>query len=131
MFDSTSIRGHVSAAGAKGRQRNQALGRSRGGFGTKIHVKCDYDGIPLDFHLTGNEASDTKQFETLIEIGTKVMPRAIIADKGYDAKANHDMARKRGIVPVIPYRSNAKTLHKKIRRNCTHDALGSSNRSAR
>jgi transposase len=44
MFDSTSIRAHVSAAGAKGGGQSQALGRSRGGFGTKIHVKCDLDG---------------------------------------------------------------------------------------
>jgi transposase len=45
MFDSTTARAHVSAAGAKGGQDNQALGRSRGGFGTKIHVKCDRDGL--------------------------------------------------------------------------------------
>lgn len=108
MFDSTSIRAHVSAAGAKGGQENQALGRSRGGFGTKIHIICDQDGLPLDFHLTGNEASDTRPFETLLEIGPDVTARCVIADKGYDAKANRDAARKRGIVPVIPYRSNAK-----------------------
>jgi hypothetical protein len=30
MFDSTIVRAHVSAAGAKGGQENQALGRSRG-----------------------------------------------------------------------------------------------------
>jgi transposase len=108
MFDSTSIRAHVSAAGAKGGQENQALGRSRGGFGTKIHIKCDQDGLPLDFHLTENEASDTRQFEILLEIGPDATPRCVVADKGYDAKANRDAARKRGIVPVIPHRSNAK-----------------------
>src|SRR4051812_30383155 len=37
MFDSTVVRAHVSAAGAKGGQDGQALGRSRGGFSTKIH----------------------------------------------------------------------------------------------
>ena len=36
MFDSTVARAHVSAAGAKGGQDDQALGRSRGGFSTKI-----------------------------------------------------------------------------------------------
>src|SRR3712207_2291278 len=35
MFDSTAVRAHVSAAGAKGGQDGQALGRSRGGFSTK------------------------------------------------------------------------------------------------
>jgi transposase len=89
-------------------QHNQALGRSRGGFGTKIHVKCDLDGHPLDFHLTGNEASDSRQFETLLEIGPEITPRGVIADKRYDAKANRAMARERGSVPIMPYRSNVR-----------------------
>jgi len=32
----------------------------------------------------------------------------VICDKGYDAKSNREAARRRGIVPVIPYRSNVK-----------------------
>ena len=32
----------------------------------------------------------------------------MIADKGYDAEANRQAARERGIVPVIPRRSNAR-----------------------
>src|SRR3954465_11061354 len=47
MFDSTLVRAHVSAAGAKGGQDGQAVGRSRGGFSTKIHLKADLDGRPL------------------------------------------------------------------------------------
>ena len=35
------------------RQRGQGLGRSRGGFSTKIHLKTDFDGLPVAFHLTG------------------------------------------------------------------------------
>src|SRR5262245_23652628 len=35
MFDSTVVRAHVSAAGAKGGQHDQTLGRSRGGFSTR------------------------------------------------------------------------------------------------
>jgi transposase len=83
------------------------LGRSRGGFGTKIHVKCDLDGLPLDFVLTGAEASDSRQFDALLELGPDVTPRAVIADKGYDAKANREAASKRGSLPVIPRRKNA------------------------
>src|SRR3954466_2655346 len=49
MFDSTVVRAHVSAAGAKGGQDGQALGRSRGGFSTKIHLKADLDGRPSRF----------------------------------------------------------------------------------
>jgi transposase len=32
----------------------------------------------------------------------------VITDKGYDAKANRQAARNRGICPVIPHRSNTK-----------------------
>ncbi len=91
----------------RGRQ-GRAPGRSRGGFGTKIHLRCDSEGLPLDFHLTGGEASDTRQFETLLGIGPDTTPRAVATDKGCDAEANREAARKRGICPVIPYRSNAK-----------------------
>lgn len=35
-----------------------------------------------------------------------------MGDKGYDSKANRDAARARGVVPVIPYRSNTKTKPK-------------------
>ena len=61
-------------------QENQALGRSRGGFGTKIHIKCDKHGWPLAFHLTANQASDSRQFETLLDLGPDGDPRAVIAD---------------------------------------------------
>ena len=63
--------------------------------------------MPLAFHLTGGEASDSRTFELLLDIGPDVTPRAAIADKGYDSKANRDSARKRGICPVIPFKSNA------------------------
>jgi transposase len=89
-------------------QENQALGRSRGGFGTKIHVKCDLEGHPLDFHLTANQASDTRHFGTLLDIGPDVTPRAVIADKGYDADSNRAIARNRGVLPIIPRRRNSK-----------------------
>src|SRR4051794_15639316 len=59
MFDSTIVRAHVSAAGAKGGQEGHALGRSRGGFSTKIHLKADLDGRPLAFHLTEGQASSS------------------------------------------------------------------------
>lgn len=85
----------------KGGQNAQALGRSRGGFSTKIHLKVDLDGLPLAFHLTGGEASDSRNFEILLDLGPDIAPRAAITDKGYDAKANRDGARRRGICPVM------------------------------
>ena len=120
MFDSTIVRAHVSAAGAKGGQEEQALGRSRGGFTTKIHAKSDASGDIIAFALTGGEASDGGHFETLLDIGPDIQPRAAICDKGYASKANREAARKRGIAPVIPHKANerdkpaffARTLYK-------------------
>jgi transposase len=88
-------------------QQGQALGRSRGGFSSKIHLKTDFEGLPLAFHLTGGEASDSRNFELLLDIGPDITPRAVLGDKRYDAKANRQAARRRGICPVIPFRENA------------------------
>src|SRR5829696_7534800 len=93
MRDSTVVRAHVSAAGAKGGQDGQALGRSRGGFSTKIHLKADLDGRPLAFHLTEGQAGDSPQVEVLLDLGPDITPRAAVGDKGYDAKANRSAAR--------------------------------------
>ncbi len=56
--------------------------------------------------MTGGQASDSRNFETLLDIGPDITPRAALADKGFDAKANRQAARQRGICPAIPYRSN-------------------------
>ena len=58
--------------------------------------------------LTGGEKSDSRQFPTLLDLGPDVQARAVVADKGYDAKANRALARSRGIAPVIPCKTNAK-----------------------
>jgi transposase len=58
--------------------------------------------------LTGGEASDCTQLETSLDIGPDIKPRAAITDKGYDSAANRAACRRRGIIPVIPHRSNSK-----------------------
>ena len=63
--------------------------------------------MPLAFDLTGGQASDSRHFEILLDIGPEIRPRAVLGDKGYDSKANSRAARRRGICPAIPYRENA------------------------
>jgi len=58
--------------------------------------------------LTAGEVSDSTQLTTSLDIGPDIKPCAAMTDKGYDSKSNRAACRKRGIVPVIPYRSNAK-----------------------
>ena len=66
MIDGTTIRAHRHAAGARGGQENQALGRSCGGFSSKIHGKVDALGMPLGFIITAGQQSDIGQGETCI-----------------------------------------------------------------
>lgn len=108
MFDSTVVRAHVSAAGAKGGQQGQALGRSRGGFSTKIHLKTDLDGHPLAIDLTAGQEADAPHLPILLDLGPEVACCAALADKGYDSAANRKAVRERGAVPVIPFRKNVR-----------------------
>jgi transposase len=94
--------------GRKRGQQGQALGRSRGGFSTKIHLKTDFDGHPIAFDLTGGEKGDAPHFKVLLGLGPDIDPRAAIGDKGYASKANRQAARERGIIPVIPAKANEK-----------------------
>ena len=57
MLDSTVIRAHAHAAGARRAAGEQALGRSRGGFSTKLHLRCDARGRPVASHLPAANAT--------------------------------------------------------------------------
>lgn len=109
MIDGTIVRAHACAAGAPQGQlpepQDQALGRSKGGFTTKIHVMVDALGNPLDFILTGGQAADVTQAYTLIE-GVKAT--YALMDKAYDADKLIEQLKQQGIIPVIPPKSNRK-----------------------
>ena len=62
--------------------QEQELGRSKGGFSTKIHASCDALGNPLRFFITAGQRSDYVKALELIEDQNM---DALIADKGYDA----------------------------------------------
>jgi hypothetical protein len=66
-----------------------------------MHLKTDFDGLPIAFHLAGGEVSDTTQLEISLDIGPDIAPRVAITDKGYDSAANRAACRRRGIIPVI------------------------------
>jgi transposase len=84
LIDSTIIRAHPCAAGApkSGDQEAQALGRSHGGFSTKVYIAVDALGNPLRFRLMAGQHHDSSQAARLIE---DFEPKALIDDKGYDS----------------------------------------------
>uniref|UniRef100_I2Q1T8 Transposase n=1 Tax=Desulfovibrio sp. U5L TaxID=596152 RepID=I2Q1T8_9BACT len=99
MIDSTIVRAHQHAAGAKGGQQNQALGRSRGGFSTKIHSIADALGNPVRFILTGGEVHDCQRALDLLK-GQNA--GAILADKAYDSNRIVEVVTTLGAEVVIP-----------------------------
>jgi transposase len=114
-----------------GRKRGihqRALGRSRGGFTSKIHCLGDARGRPIAFDLTPGEAADCKSYDTLIDLPERT-PDALVADKAYDSDAIRNDLKQRGIRAVIPPKSNrTKTIcyNKRLyrQRNCIERVLG-------
>ena len=60
MLDSTIVRAHQQAASGKG-VKDQALGRSRGGLTTKVHMLADALGRPLRLIVTAGRVGDITQ----------------------------------------------------------------------
>ena len=103
--DGSYVRAHQHASGAR-RGENRAIGCSRGGATTKIHIVADAHGNPIDFEVTGGEIHETKIIQTLMnKIGSA---EYFVADKGYDSEEIRRYAIDNGIIPVIPRRSNSK-----------------------
>jgi transposase len=90
----------------------QALGRSRGGFSTKIHVLCEGAGLPISVLLTPGQAHESTMLEPLlwsVAIGGKPGPPrqrfdTVAGDKGYDGEAMRETIRARGSTPLVPNR---------------------------
>jgi transposase len=98
--------GPPTCGGRKRGQNSQALGRSRGGFSTKIHVAVNGEGQPVKLHLTEGERHDVTCAEILLE---DLEAKNVIADKGYDSDPLRKRIRSGGAKPVIPSRANCRT----------------------
>jgi transposase len=79
------------------------LGRSRGGFSTKIHIIVDGLGYPLRFILTGGQRHDSTQAKNLID-GYDF--ERLIADKAYDSDEILQLIADKEAEAVIPPTAN-------------------------
>ena len=128
--DSTIARAHQHAAGARKRPDLQleppggvggdepddhALGRSRGGWTTKLHLACEQGRKALSLVLTGGQRGDSPQFATVLgrirvprPAGgrPRTRPDRVLADKAYSSKANRALLRQRGIGCTIPVKAD-------------------------
>ena len=65
FIDSSFVKAHQHSAGAASGQ-NEAIGKSKGGNTTKIHMAVDGFGLPIEFTLTGGEVHDCKAAPRII-----------------------------------------------------------------
>lgn len=123
--DSTVCRAHQHAAGARRDPAGQkespggtraepddhGLGRSRGGFSTKIHLACEQGQKPLSLMVTAGQRGDSPQFEPVLEAirvprtasgRPRTRPLRVRGDKAYSSRANRAYLRRRGIRCTIP-----------------------------
>lgn len=110
------IRAHQHAAGATGTDaETEALGYSKGGFSTKIHLRCEGNGRPVTFLLTVGQRNESVMFESLMEQGevkrigcgrARVRPQRVAGDKAYTGRRIRNYLHRRGIGAVIPRLSN-------------------------
>ena len=129
-IDGTIIRASRAAAGARRMSRrprilggrkearlrepaDHALGRSRGGFGTKIHLVGDSRGNVVGIHITAGQAHESRAFEPTMarrlfhrRHGRRRWPRRLAGDKGYSYPRIRRWCRRRKIEPVIPTRKD-------------------------
>ena len=121
--DGTSIRASRAAGGAGKKSldshelepADHALGYSKGGFGTKVHIVTDARGLPLAAELTAGQTHESTQAESVIAWALTYqsrdgedlrVPQKLLGDKGYSAERVREWLIDCGIEPVIARKSN-------------------------
>lgn len=124
--DSTIARAHQHAAGARrdpgaqvepvvGEPADHALGRSRGGLSTKLHLCVEQGQRLMSLVVTAGQRGDSPQFAAVLA-GIRVprcgggrprsRPDRVLADKAYSSKANRALLARRGIRATIPVKAD-------------------------
>lgn len=104
------------------RRQAEALGRSRGGLTTKLHLICDGQGRPLSFELTPGNVNDNVEMGAVLD-GVSVKrsgrgrprkrPESLNLDKGYSYRTCRQELRRRGIPAMIPERRDQRENRRK------------------
>jgi transposase len=89
------------------------LGRSRGGFSTKINLICDRNGLPITVEIAPGQAHESPRLIPLVDTicvrssgAPKRRPRKLAGDKGCSSEKNRTGLKARKIIPVIAHRDN-------------------------
>jgi transposase len=99
------------------------LGRSRGGWTTKLHLSCEQGRKPLSLLITGGQRGDSPQFGAVLERiriprsgpgRPRTRPDRVLADKAYSSKGNRAYLRRRRITCVIPVKDDQAANRRKL-----------------
>ena len=104
FMDGSYVRAHQHSSGAA-TDSHEAIGKSRGGNTTKIHLSVDACGLPVAFEITGGDINDCTAAPDLLAKTPDA--ETVIADKGYDSQAVRNQVAQQGGKPVIPRRKNS------------------------
>ncbi|MFE2939267.1 IS5 family transposase [Streptomyces sp. NPDC059255] len=97
----------------------EGLGRSRGGFTTKIHLSADGRCRPLSLIVTPGQRADCTQFKSVLEKirvpksgpgRPRRKPNSVAADKAYSNGPCREYLRRRGIRHTIPEKTDSQTV---------------------
>ena len=116
FIDGSCVRAARAAAGARAAKglepEDHALGRSRGGFGSKLHLLCDRLGTPVAIRVSPGQRHESRWFEETMNAAriprdrgsARRRPRRLGADKAYSIDWIRQWLRQRGIGSVRPTR---------------------------
>jgi hypothetical protein len=99
ILDSTIAKVHQHAAGGFGGKSLNGIGKTRGGWGTKIHAVVDALGYPRDIKITEGQINDNIP---AIELLKGKISENVIADKAYDTDEIRSELKRTGKQAVIP-----------------------------
>lgn len=93
----------------RGAERN-ALGRSRGGFSTKINARTNADGLPIGIVITPGQTHDVTAFPAPMQ-EVDCDPEQMLGDRGYDSEGVRHDIEQRGGEAAIPSIATRKIQH--------------------
>ncbi len=111
VIDGSIVRAHQHSTGARTKS-DEAIGKSRGGNSTKIHLIVDSDGLPVHFELSGGQVHGIIYAKKRVNKSPK--SSYVIADKDYDSEKFREHVKKKGAISVISRRKNRKKGNKDI-----------------
>ncbi len=106
FIDGSIVKAHQDSSGAAS-GADEAIGKSRGGNSTKIHLAVDSGGLPVYFEISGGQVHDIAHAQSLIAEAPK--SSHVTADKGYDSDSLRAFIEAQGCVANIPRKENSKT----------------------